>query len=495
MDKRKYYLSNLDKKIYIVYNLPEEIIATLFAYVSRSSNSLREDILKITEEKAKGFHEKWVINYGHASIAEMAVIHIGIEKVSRLFSMILERSNPHISFIEYSQRYQKVNKNDFFISNSLDFYPNLKKLYNSIQIELYGFYQKVIEILLEYYQKRNKENLSIQSLYRKSFEDARGILSLAFHTNLSMTVNARALEESLIYLLSSPYEEVRNIALEIKKEALLIFPTLIKYVKEDSFLISLQQKKKVFFSKKKIKKNISVKNTSIKVKYILLNGSIKMNSEDLLDNILLKYYYSSSVKTLEDLSVEIKMKTMSEKRNIFQDIFQEYSKYSLKPDFLEEYTFRFEVMISEACWHQFLRHRKIRIIDQFPTMDNGYLFPHHLDSLSEISMIFDKAFNKAKYLFECLYEVNEYLPHYAVLNMSFRRFVCEFDLSTLYHLIHLRLSPNAQTEIQDLIWKFVHILYPQYNIVLDPALKVLQNSYPNDPKILENINFLKNNKN
>ena len=30
------------------------------------------------------FHEKWVVGYGHASVAEHAVLHIAFENVSRL---------------------------------------------------------------------------------------------------------------------------------------------------------------------------------------------------------------------------------------------------------------------------------------------------------------------------------------------------------------------------------------------------------------------------
>ena len=31
-----HYVSNLDKNVYTIFNLPEEVIAVIFAYVSRS---------------------------------------------------------------------------------------------------------------------------------------------------------------------------------------------------------------------------------------------------------------------------------------------------------------------------------------------------------------------------------------------------------------------------------------------------------------------------
>ena len=95
------YVSNVDKDIYTVSNLPEEVIAVIFAYVSRSPKSFRDNLETIIkeeqlgQEKASKFHEKWVLNYGHASVAEHASVHVGIERVSRLFSSLLELSNEY----------------------------------------------------------------------------------------------------------------------------------------------------------------------------------------------------------------------------------------------------------------------------------------------------------------------------------------------------------------------------------------------------------------
>ena len=93
-DEIKKYVSNIDKDIYTVNNIPEEVVAVIFAYVSRSSKGFRENIYvvikeeQLGKERASKFHEKWVLNYGHASVAEHAAVHMGVERVSRLFSSI-----------------------------------------------------------------------------------------------------------------------------------------------------------------------------------------------------------------------------------------------------------------------------------------------------------------------------------------------------------------------------------------------------------------------
>ena len=48
------------------------------------------------------------------------------------------------------------------------------------------------------------------ALEKIAFEDARYALNLSTLTNLGLTGNARAMEDSISYLLSSKYQEVRT---------------------------------------------------------------------------------------------------------------------------------------------------------------------------------------------------------------------------------------------------------------------------------------------
>lgn len=44
------FVSNLDENVYAIYNLPEEVVAVIFAYVSRSPRSFRENLLRLMED-------------------------------------------------------------------------------------------------------------------------------------------------------------------------------------------------------------------------------------------------------------------------------------------------------------------------------------------------------------------------------------------------------------------------------------------------------------
>src|SRR6266576_3711793 len=122
------YVTNTHRPIYALTHLPEEVVAVLFAYYSRSRESLRRNLLKLiqerdvdldarlnassleaveltaAQEKARDFHEKWVVGYGHASVAEHAVAHVAIEGVSILASKVIEDARL-ASYTEKSTRY------------------------------------------------------------------------------------------------------------------------------------------------------------------------------------------------------------------------------------------------------------------------------------------------------------------------------------------------------------------------------------------------------
>jgi len=57
------------------HDLTEEQIAVAFAMTSRRPEPFDEIALQVSQEKAADFHERWVVGYGHASVAEHAVLH------------------------------------------------------------------------------------------------------------------------------------------------------------------------------------------------------------------------------------------------------------------------------------------------------------------------------------------------------------------------------------------------------------------------------------
>ena len=71
-------------------NLSEEQIAVTFAMTSRRPEPFDETARQVSEATAADFHERWVVGYGHASVAEHAVVRLAVENISRIATDALE---------------------------------------------------------------------------------------------------------------------------------------------------------------------------------------------------------------------------------------------------------------------------------------------------------------------------------------------------------------------------------------------------------------------
>jgi len=120
-------------------DLPPETIAVTFAKTSRSPASFREIAAELSEEQSAKFHEKYVVGYGHASVAEHAVLHLAFENVSRLAIETIE-SNRLASYTEKSTRYQKWEPDGFYIPEEIRG-SAFENLYSKTCTNLFAAYQ------------------------------------------------------------------------------------------------------------------------------------------------------------------------------------------------------------------------------------------------------------------------------------------------------------------------------------------------------------------
>src|SRR5690606_32458400 len=178
---------------------------------------------------------------GHASVAEHAVVRVGIERISRFASALLETANPFLSFTEYSQRYQRPKAGAYYVPPELAGDPEALDRYRTFQDRCFQVYERLLaglhRHLLDHAPRRDGESEEARSrrLEKLAFEDARYALSLATHTNLGMTGNARAIRDALVALFSQPWPEVQQLAERIKGQVQRLVPTLLRYAEANEY--------------------------------------------------------------------------------------------------------------------------------------------------------------------------------------------------------------------------------------------------------------------
>ena len=481
-EEMKRYVSNLDRDIYTISNIPEEVVAVVFAYVSRSPKSFRENIgtvireQEMGRERAEKFHEKWVLNYGHASVAEHATVHIGVERVSRLFSSLLECANEFLSFTEYSQRYQRPAGGDNYVPGELDSEPALRKEFEDLCDLQYGIYSRLNSELLGFLVKNEPvsegedEKARVRRLEKIAFEDARYALNLSTFTNLGMTANARAIEETLSGLLSSRYPEARERAREIKEEVRFSVPTLVKYADKSDYIVKTREAAEEFCGKfRPAGENGHADGSSV----TLLDYAGK-ESEDpqrealrkIADGLLFEFSGLSCHETGECVRSGER-----DPEEIFSIFTKALGRHDNPARIFRSVNYTAEFVLSEAAWHQLLRHRKVDWAAQEPSAQNGVTIPPKVRE-SGTEELLRESVSASERLHEKLTDagLGDVAP-YVVTNAHNRRVMGYFDLWELYHLTNLRLSEAAQWDIRKVVRQLAERVEEVHPVFAKSALR------------------------
>ena len=132
-------------------NMTQEKMAVTFAMTSRSPEPFDEIAERVTTDKSAEFHERWVLGYGHSSVAEHAVLHLAVENISRVACDALE-DNRLASYTEKSSRYQVMTETGFHLPAELDDLPEEREIFRRTCEGLLRHYRELLDGSREYLQ-------------------------------------------------------------------------------------------------------------------------------------------------------------------------------------------------------------------------------------------------------------------------------------------------------------------------------------------------------
>ncbi len=422
-----------DRQIYVLSpkELSAETIAVAFAKTSRAPESFREIAAELSDESSARFHEKWVVGYGHASVAEHAVLHLAFENVSRLAVESIE-SNRLASYTEKSTRYQKWGSQDFFIPPELEQHA-LRDEYVAACRFLFDTYERSllpIRKLIEVNNpmRPNDTEESYDRRIRSQYVDScRFLLPAASLANLGMTANARILENSIRKMLSHPLAEVRQVGQEVKQMALTETPTLVKYANPIPHLESAQ---KAFSSQPTVNRE---------------EGDwcqLVDHDRDGETRLLAAIYYRFGEMSYEAALHKVRTAKELERIQMAEDLLGKLSRYDIPLRELEYTSYTFDLVMDQGAYAEFKRHRMMTQTPQELTTRLGYCVPSQVSEAGFESQ-YRQAMQKATSLYEKLADWNPHVAAYIVPNGFNRRVLCTFNLREAYHFCQLRSAANA----------------------------------------------------
>jgi len=430
------------RQIYLLSpkELSPETIAVAFAKTSRSPESFREIAAELSDEKSARFHEKWVVGYGHASVAEHAVLHIAIENVSRLAVECLE-SNRLASYTEKSTRYQKWDAQAFFVPPELEGQPLLEPFRRTCKLLFQTYLDSLqpMRALIERQSTRHEQESeeAYDRRIRSQYVDScRFLLPAASLANLGMTANARVLEHAIGKMLSHPLAEVRQIGAEVKRVAQVEVPTLVKYAETIPYLVetgqAFSQDTRTIGTDEKTEHDQTNADWCRLIDYDP-DGEIKV-----LAAVLFRFGQISYTRALE----KVRSASPAERLNLAGSLLGRMGEHDTPLRELEYSSYTFDLVLDQGGYAEFKRHRMMTQTPPTLTARLGYAVPYRFAQAGFESR-YRSAMEAAAQAYEELADWNPQVAAYIVPNGFNRRVLFKMNLREAFAFCQLRSAAQA----------------------------------------------------
>jgi thymidylate synthase ThyX len=426
--------------------LSPEVIAVAFAKTSRSPESFREIADGLTDEKSAEFHDKWVVGYGHASVAEHAVLHLALENISRLAIESIE-SNRLASYTEKSTRYQVFDRDAYYTPANIAASKHADMYRDTIHL-LFDTYFASIEpvraVILKKYPRHEGENEKKYEgrIRSKWIDNCRYLLPTATLANVGMTANARVLEHAISKMMSHPLEEVREIGAEMKCVAQVEVPTLVKYANRSEYLARQMQNAESHgdASQRRIPRGrFAVRNEQVPpveaVKLVAYEPEADVK-------VVAACLYRAGGIDFEQALTQAKTMTSDEQGKIIGAALADRGEFDVPLRELEHTTLTLDCVMDQGAYFDVKRHRIMTQTPQPLTVELGYAVPKAIVEAG-FAAEYDRAMEAAA---RAYHEIAAEFPHeaaYVVPNACNRRVLLTLNLRELFHFTHLRGAPNG----------------------------------------------------
>jgi len=440
-------VSEPSRRVYLLRarDLSPETIAVAFAKTSRSPEPFDQTAAELSDNRSAQFHEKWVVGYGHSSVAEHAVLHIAAENVSRLAIECIE-SNRLASFTEKSTRYQKWSSGAFVVPPEIAGSATEKTFRGACEL-LLGAYQQALDAVGALARRRfprleGESDARWEGRIRSGYVDVcRYLLPAAVVANVGITINARALEHALRKMLSHPLMEVRAIGAEIKRAALAEVPTLVKYAEENAYLRDTPERFR--------EASGGLGNTGGDAEKAPRGWMKLVRTEPDAEDLALAaagvrfggWGFSESLARIRGASAE-------QKRSLADALLGSLEDHDIPLRELEYVNYTFESIMDQGAYFEVKRHRMSSQTPGPLTCDLGYLTPRWVDEAG-FRGEYDAAMRQAADAYRMIRrEHGPEIAAYLVPNGFLRRLVLGMNLREAFHFCRLRSSESAHAAVR-----------------------------------------------
>ncbi|MCX6778635.1 MAG: FAD-dependent thymidylate synthase [Candidatus Magasanikbacteria bacterium] len=443
------------RAIYSLDHLKPEVVAVAFAKCSRSPESFAAIAEELTDQKSADFHEKWVVGYGHSSVAEHATLHLAIENVSILATKVLE-DNRLASYTEKSTRYQVFDKTKYYKpKNVLE--STLGEEYQKTMDYIFDTYTEMNEPMKEFitkkYPRKEEEPEKIYNVINKArvCDNIRYLLPTATLTNMGMTANARNFEHAVAKLLSHPLQEMKDIGTEMKQCALSITPTLIKFADANEYIKNTPEMM-ARLSQTLLPTNPEAVNPVEIVQY----------DKDADDKLVTALLYRGSSLPYKQIWTEVKKMPQEAKEKVIDEALKNRGNFDAPIRELEHVYYTFDILMDYGAFRDVQRHRMNTQTNQDVTIVHGFETPEEIIEAG-LETKYKEVMARAADLYQKMYPLFPKEAQYVVPLAFRKRTLFTWNLRELHHFIALRSGKKGHISyrrIAQACWEKLNEIHP-----------------------------------
>ena len=487
------FFTNMDRSVFALKNLPEEVVAYLFARYSRSRLSLRDDLRNMIEaedlgaligegapddpsqvvgqlqERARAFAEKYVLGYGHSSVAEHGCVHLALEDVSIIASKLIEDARL-ASYTEKSTRYVAFDPDKAYYPPRVMSDPHLADDYRGTIRALLDAYSGWTEDFVTQIKARNprgdkQTERGYEAASRATaFDILRYLLPTATHTNVGLTLNARSLENLITKLLSQPLEEGRDLGERLKAEAQHVVPTLLKYADRSAY-------------REETGEGVGRLARELLGEEVPNSGGVSLifsepNAEDRLVAAIL---YGAAGLPMEALLARVRSMTEETKDRVLDEYLARRGKHDAPGRALERITCTVEMTLDYGAYRDVQRHRMATQTTQPLSPALGYERPAEFERFGYLER-YEELMARAADTYRRLYASG--LTHeaaYALPLATRVRALFTWNLREVTHFVELRSARQGHPSYRKVAQEVYHAVaaaHPRLARFMRPNLNV-----------------------
>jgi thymidylate synthase ThyX len=240
------HVTNLDRPVFALVNLPETVKGALFARYSRYQGTLRRlfldefaDSLPAQAEVERGegqraadLYERIFVGYGDDSVAQLGGMHVACEWTSNVLTKVLQR--PRLaSYLEQSTRY--IAYDAPMPDGRYRYYRDaeLGADYAAAMDFVFDTYARALPQVTAWVDGRFPDDPSparTRAVQAKALDLLRGVLPAASLSHMGIYASGQSYEQLILHLLAHPLPEARRYGRWILEAVQAVMPSFVSRV-------------------------------------------------------------------------------------------------------------------------------------------------------------------------------------------------------------------------------------------------------------------------